>query len=272
MTRLALIADLHFGRERKVLLPHLLTAIHAAQPDYVVIAGDFVQRARPSHFRPARAFVDQLQAPWIAVPGNHDIPLYNIASRLLWPRAAYRRHIATQTEPLIQTDTATLIGIDTTDPLRVQRGRISDAQIDHVCTTIRQDDGRLPVIIAHHPFHQNPEVEKKLMRGAARALEAWSDCGPHVILSGHLHSFLVEPFVTRKGAGQTLQIHCGSSTSTRHRGNPNDLAILDIKGSEIAITRQTFDPAQGFTPQAHYAYAVTPSGWKVQTDPPTDPL
>lgn len=265
MTRLALIADLHFGREQKLLLPHLLTAIHAAAPDYVVIAGDFVQRARPAHFRPARAFVDQLQAPWIAVPGNHDIPLYNIASRLLWPRAAYRRHIATQTEPFIQTKTATLIGIDTTDPLRVQRGRITDDQIDRVCATIKQDDGRLPIIIAHHPFHQKPEVEKKLMHGAARALEAWSDCGPHVILSGHLHSFLVEPFVTRKGAGQTLQIHCGSSTSTRHRGNPNDLAILDITGSGIAISRQIFDPVQGFTEHANYAYAVTPSGWQVVT-------
>ena len=267
MTRLALIADLHFGRERKVLLPHLLTAIQAARPDYVVIAGDFVQRARGAHFRPARAFLDQLHAPWIAVPGNHDIPLYNIASRMLWPRAAYKRHIATQTEPFIQTDTATLIGIDTTDPMRVQRGRISHAQIERVCATIKEDDGRLPVIIAHHPFHQDPEVEKKLLRGADRALEAWSDCGPHIILSGHLHSFLVEPFVTRRGAGQTLQIHCGSSTSTRHRGNPNDLAILDITGSDVDISRQTFDPAQGFTEHANYAYAVTPTGWQVKAMP-----
>ncbi|MFP5511222.1 MAG: hypothetical protein ACLGIP_19070, partial [Alphaproteobacteria bacterium] len=87
----------------------------------------------------------------------------------------------------------------------------------------------------------------------------------HVILSGHLHTFLVEPFVTRRGAGQTLQIHCGSSTSTRHRGNPNDLAILDITGSDVAISRQTFDPSQGFTEQANYAFAVTPSGWQVKT-------
>ena len=75
MTRLALIADLHFGREIKILLPQLLTAIETARPDYIVIAGDFVQRARASHFEPAKVFVDQLQAPWIAVPGNHDIPL-----------------------------------------------------------------------------------------------------------------------------------------------------------------------------------------------------
>ena len=264
MTRLALIADLHFGREIEDLLPHLLVAIETARPDHVVIAGDFVQRARASQFRRARAFVDRLQVPWISVPGNHDIPLYNIAARLFWPRAAYRRHIAQHTEPTVQTDTATLIGIDTTDPLRVQRGRINGAQIDRVCAEIKKHDGRLAVIIAHHPFHQNLEVEKNLMRGAAGALEAWSACGPHVILSGHLHSFLVEPFVTRKGGGQTLQVHCGSSTSTRHRGNPNDLAIIDILGPDIDITRHTFDPADGFKPHSHYSYAATPSGWKLK--------
>lgn len=266
MTRLALIADLHFGTEMEDLLPHLLTAIETARPDHVVIAGDFVQRARAAHFEPARAFIDRLPVPWISVPGNHDIPLYNIAARLLWPRAAYRRYITHDTEPTIQTDNVRLIGIDTTDPRRVQRGRIDQAQIERVSAEIKKDDGRLTVIIAHHPFHHNPEVEKTLMRGAAHALEAWSDCGPHVILSGHLHSFLVEPFVTRKGAGQTLQIHCGSSASTRHRGNPNDLAILDISGSGVDITRHTFAPAKGFTQQAHYSYAVTPSGWKSKSD------
>lgn len=267
MTRLALIADLHFGRENKVLLPHLHAAITDARPDYVVIAGDFVQRARPAHFKPARAFVNRLTVPWIAVPGNHDIPLYNIVSRLLWPRSAYRRYISPETEPMLQTDRATLIGVDTTDPSRVQRGLIDDAQIDRVSAEIKKDDGRLAVIVAHHPFHQNPEAEKKLMRGAGRALEEWSDCGPHVILSGHLHSFLAEPFVTRKGAGHTLQIHCGSSTSTRHRGNPNDLAILDISQSDIEITRQTFDPEQGFTTHSRHAYAMAPSGWKKLGDP-----
>lgn len=266
MTRVALMADLHFGTEIADLLPHLLTTIQAARPDVIVIAGDFVQRARAAQFAHARAFLDRLPAPWIAVPGNHDIPLYNIAARLLWPRAAYRHHIAQDTAPIMTIGTARLIGIDTTDPLRVQRGRIDDAQIDRVSAEIRNSDGRLPIIIAHHPFHQNPEVEKNLMRGAARALDVWSDCGPHVILSGHLHSFLVEPFVTPKGTGQTLQIHCGSASSSRHRGNPNDLAILDIKSSAIDIIRHIFAPATGFTEQARYSYAMTPSGWASTSD------
>ncbi len=265
MTRLALIADLHFGRENADLLPHLQEAIKAAEPDHVVVAGDFVQRARAAHFAPARDFVDRIGVPWIAVPGNHDIPLYNIAARLFWPRAAYRHHIAETVEPVLYTDAARLIGVDTTDPLRVQRGRISDAQIARVCAEIAKDDGRLAVIVAHHPFHQDPAVEKNLMHGAPRALEAWSECGPHVILSGHLHSFLVEPFVTRKGAGQTLQVHCGSSTSTRHRGNPNDLAVLDITAAGITVTRHVFDPARGFVVQARYACALTPAGWSVKS-------
>ena len=38
----------------------------------------------------------------IAVPGNHAIPLFNILARMAWPRAAYRRWIARDTEPVAQ--------------------------------------------------------------------------------------------------------------------------------------------------------------------------
>ena len=170
--RLVLIADLHFGHESPSLVPRLHMAIAEARPDLIVVAGDFVQRARASQYRPARAFVDALTAPWIAVPGNHDIPLFNLPVRLLAPRSPYRRWIASETEPVWEDDGARVIGLDTTDRWSPQRGRVDTKQIDRVCGMIRDAGDRLPIILAHHPFHHRPEVAKSLMRGAPEALKA----------------------------------------------------------------------------------------------------
>ncbi|MGR3496769.1 metallophosphoesterase family protein [Citreimonas sp.] len=259
--RLVLIADLHFGTESPSLVPRLHAAIAAARPDLVVVAGDFVQRARTAQYQAARAFVDALTTPWIAVPGNHDIPLLNLPERLLSPRAAYRRWIAQETEPVWDSDTARIIGLDTTDRWSHQRGRVDDNQIERVCRMIREAGDRLPIILAHHPFHHRPEVEKSLMRGAPRALEAWAECGAHVILSGHLHTFLVEPFVARKSDGQTLQVHCGTSASSRLRGQDNDFAILDVGDRRIEVTRMVFSDDTGFDHASRKVYAVGEAGW-----------
>lgn len=262
--RLVLLTDLHFGRTRPDLIDPLLDSVTQADPDLVVIAGDFVQRARASQFRDARAFVDRLKHDWIAVPGNHDIPLYNLLARVLAPRAAFRRWITRDTEPLVETPGAVIVGVDTTHRFSHQRGLILPAQIERVGQLITQNAGhRTVVVMAHHPFHHAPEVEKKVMKHAGRALDRWSDCGPHVILSGHLHTWTVEPFLTQKNKQMTLQVHCGTGLSTRLRGEPNEFAILDLDGATFSACRMVAGPDDGhFGPRSESRYARTPAGWE----------
>lgn len=235
--RIVQISDLHFGRDRPELLEPLTLSIGAAEPDLIVIAGDFVQRARAAQYRPARRFVDRLSGPWVAVPGNHDIPLYNLPARLFRPYGAYRRWISDDLEPVSDTREALILGVNTSDPFAHQRGRIRPAQIARVASAIESAEGRTVFVVAHHPFHHRPEVEKKLMVGAPDALDAWAEAGPHVILSGHLHQWLVEPFVTRKGGRHTLQIHTGTGLSSRLRGAPNDFAVIDVDDGALCVTR-----------------------------------
>ena len=63
------------------------------KPDVVVVSGDLTQRARTEQFKEARRFLDSLPTPQIIVPGNHDVPLYDIFGRLLQPLDKYRRYI-----------------------------------------------------------------------------------------------------------------------------------------------------------------------------------
>ncbi|SFR02032.1 metallophosphoesterase family protein [Poseidonocella sedimentorum] len=261
MIRLVQISDLHFGREDPELLGPLTEAIEAAAPDLVVMAGDFVQRARASQFRAARAFMRGLGRPWIGVPGNHDIPLFNLPLRLLAPYGPYRRWIAHELAPQQELGDVLLLGLNTADPFAHQRGRVRRADRERIAEAIARAGGRLPIIVAHHPFHHAPEVEKKLMVGAPKALETWAAAGPHMILSGHLHQWLFEPFIRRKGADMTLQLHCGTGLSTRRRGTPNDFAILDCSGRAVSATRMVGERGR-FRPAGTVRYEVSADGWQ----------
>ena len=82
------VSDTHFGTEQPVVVEALLRLVRAQRPNLVVLSGDITQRARWSQFQAARAFIERLAVPaTLVLPGNHDIPLFNLGARLLAPYA-----------------------------------------------------------------------------------------------------------------------------------------------------------------------------------------
>ena len=96
------LSDLHFGRVDPAILPALLGAVVVAAPDLVVVSGDITQRARVAEFKAAADFLKTLPAPLLAVPGNHDVPLYNVLLRWLSPLDRYRRYITSDLAPFFE--------------------------------------------------------------------------------------------------------------------------------------------------------------------------
>src|SRR5205807_7709137 len=93
-------------------LPPLIQAVRAVSPDLVAVSGDFTQRARRRQFLEARAFLDALPFRTIVVPGNHDVPLYNLVARLASPLASYRRFISDDLEPTFQDEELAMVGLN----------------------------------------------------------------------------------------------------------------------------------------------------------------
>ena len=99
MRRVAHVSDLHFGDVDSTILEILRRRLLALAPNLVVVSGDLTQRAKPEQFREARAFLDTLPKPQIVVPGNHDVPLYNVFLRFLCPLGRYKRFITADLQP-----------------------------------------------------------------------------------------------------------------------------------------------------------------------------
>src|SRR5262245_22042948 len=94
------VSDPHFGQADPVVAEALLDEINSLRPALVAISGDLTQRARRVHFVAAREWLDRLLAAYLVVPGNHDIPLYDVFHRFGAPRARYLDYISSDLAPV----------------------------------------------------------------------------------------------------------------------------------------------------------------------------
>jgi len=232
MTRILQFSDTHFGTERKPVVEAALDLARSLKPDLVVLSGDITQRARRAQFAAARRFIERLSLPVLAVPGNHDIPLYNVFARALNPYGNYRRALGTVLEPVFETPGLLAVGINTTRPRRHKDGEISDAQIARVAQRLRQArPGQLRVVVAHHPVRAKVESDlSNLLNGRERALAAWAQAGIDLVLGGHIHLPYVLPLSSANGpAGWIVQ--AGTACSRRVRGSvPNSVNVITHEG------------------------------------------
>src|SRR4051812_18248336 len=117
MRTIAHISDLHFGRVDPPVAEALVEDLRAVGPALVVVSGDFTQRARRDQFEAAAAFLKRLPMPQLVVPGNHDLPLYDVATRFVRPLRRYRRFISADMRPMFRDDELLVVGVNSARPL-----------------------------------------------------------------------------------------------------------------------------------------------------------
>ncbi|HEX8602358.1 MAG TPA: metallophosphoesterase [Pseudoduganella sp.] len=238
------LSDIHFGRVDDRLLAPLHATIEAVQPHVVVISGDLTQRARSAEFKAARAWLDSLPGPQIVVPGNHDIPLYNVAARFLTPLTKYRRYITPDLAPEYVDDEIAVMGLNTARSLTIKDGRVNHEQVQRLEERMAKvDAGLTRIVVTHHPFDLPEQFdEDDLVDRAPMAMEAFSKCGVDLLLAGHLHASHAGNSARRyKIAGYSaLIVQAGTATSTRGRGESNSFNVLRIDGDEIQVERYSW--------------------------------
>jgi 3',5'-cyclic AMP phosphodiesterase CpdA len=125
MKTVAHLSDLHFGSTDPTVVEAMAAEVGAAEPSIVVVSGDLTQRARKQEFIQARAFLDTLPSPRLVVPGNHDVPLFDLYARVFSPLSRYKRYISPNTDPFYADSELAIAGINTSRSLTFKGGRIN---------------------------------------------------------------------------------------------------------------------------------------------------
>ncbi|HVF46998.1 MAG TPA: metallophosphoesterase [Pyrinomonadaceae bacterium] len=267
MRTIAHLSDIHYGTVDDAIAGRVVEKINEIGPDVVVVSGDLTQRARTEQFKAARLFLDQLPRPLIVVPGNHDVPLYNIYDRFFRPLKKYKEHITTDLSPEYFDDELAVVGINTARSLTIKGGRVSREQIDEVRSQMcGLDDGILKVVVTHHPFDLPEGMDERDIVGRAqKAMPRLADCGADVFLSGHLHVSNIETTAKRYTLNDghvALIIQAGTATSARVRGEAHSFNVIEFDAPMLKVERlECLSVREGFRPAEHKLYSQVPRGW-----------
>lgn len=264
MTVLLHISDTHFGTEEPPVVAAVQALVREQKPDAVILSGDITQRARGAQFAAARAFCDSLGAKHLlTLPGNHDIPLYNVAARMFSPYGGYEACFGKELEPELEFGDVLVIGVNTTRPHRHKDGEVSVKQINRVVQRLhRARREQLRVVVTHQPACVvRAEDAKNRLHGGEAAIQAWARAGADLVLGGHIHLPYVSNACSIADSATPRPLFCvqaGTALSRRVRhGSPNSLNIIRWAppadgGARIAqVERWDYDLADGRFEMTH---------------------
>jgi 3',5'-cyclic AMP phosphodiesterase CpdA len=264
MRKIAHLSDLHFGAVDPAAVEAIVGAVNAAQPHLVVISGDLTQRARSAQFRDARAFLDRLPRPQIVVPGNHDVPLWNVLARGWTPLSKYRRIVGHDLTPFYADPEIAVLGLNTARSFTIKDGRLNREQLAAATACFaRAAPEAVKIVVTHHPFDQPEAGRSGDIVGRARlAIAAFTALGIDLILSGHMHVTRSGPSTTRYPGSGTLLVQAGTATSFRRRGEVNSFNLIEIEYGSALIRRIDWDPQrQVFVEAAFERFKKTGNAW-----------
>ena len=265
------LSDLHFGRIHLPVVEPIIRFAQRVRPSLVVISGDLTQRAKLSEFAEAKKFLQRLPEPYLVVPGNHDVPLYNILLRFLRKHERYRRFIHADLEPFYQDAEMAVVGINTTRALRVAQGRISRAQTERVIGHLKTiEPGRLKVIVTHHPFGIPVALQRRRhpVGRARKTLRQLLDFEPDIFLGGHLHVGHAAAASAQNPAGDyaALVVLAGTATSLRRRSEANSFNVLYLKPRLARVDHFAWREDTGdFALQKSHSFKKNSRGWAEET-------
>jgi 3',5'-cyclic AMP phosphodiesterase CpdA len=273
MRTIAHISDLHFGRLDRAVAEGLVVDLAERKPDLLVVSGDFTQRAREWQYVEAAKYLKRLPTPQLVVPGNHDVPLFDVFRRIFFPLSKYRRLISHDLRPLYRDEELMVLGINTARSFTHKSGWISEEQLVDIKT--RACDASpdvVKVVVTHHPFIPPPrERHADVIRHGVEYLDELADCGVDLLLAGHLHLAYHDDLRSHyKSAKRSiLSIQAGTATSTRRRGEPNAYNWITVSPGLCTVSVRAWCKDR-FEESLVTRYARVNGEWRREQQVPVD--
>ena len=244
MATLLHLSDLHFGAHNPAIVEALECHINEAKADLIVISGDLTQRAKKAEFEEACAFLTRVRESGhqvLVIPGNHDIPLYDVLRRFLSPLTRYRKYIDETLCPFHELDGVSVLGINTARSATFKGGSISHEQRDLIRETFgKTDAAKVRVLVTHHPLFALPTGGGEALGAPVdhqqEALSEVAELGIDLLLAGHNHLASSSANALVHGSGRALVVQAGTATSTRVRGQGQSFNRIEIEPGKVRVT------------------------------------
>jgi 3',5'-cyclic AMP phosphodiesterase CpdA len=274
MARIAHLSDIHFGAHDPKIVSATQAWLEERRPELVIISGDFTQRAKPEQFRQASAYINRLRAAGLrvlAIPGNHDIPLYDVVRRFAAPLQRYKRFISNDLCPWFENDEVAILGINTARSLTIKDGRINHDQMHMMQDRFAKvAPNKTRILVTHHPLFAMPigkggELSEAVGRHD-NAVVAVRDAGIHIALAGHFHRTYAEAADKMvENAGGSLIIQAGTATSTRLRNaEPQSFNWLHVRHNDEIELQVVVWNGTGFSRASQVEYRHDGRIWRVR--------
>jgi len=242
------ISDTHFGVEDPAALAWFERSVRAQRPDAIVCTGDLTQRATRRQYRAAAQWFAGFDCPLMVMPGNHDMPYFNLWERFRRPFSRFDalervvgREIALEHAVIVplQTNVAAQMRWPWSDGVVTRR---------NLAETLKRleelaRDPRIKLVACHHPLLSARAEAKNPTIGGDDAFEALARAGAAAVLSGHVHY----PFDQTRAIGNRAVRMIGAGTlSTRLRGAPPSFNVIRIaRDGAIDVERRELSPLSG---------------------------
>lgn len=224
------MSDLHFGRIHSDTLSHLEDFFRINRKDIklAIVTGDLTQRAKRIEFEAAREFISSLEAPLFVVPGNHDVPLYNLFLRFFSPYKKFLRYVGPYAQNFYEDEDVAVFGLWTVDNFAVETGLIREEDLIDIENRFKNvPASKIKIIASHHPLLsiRHPRIKKHL--------ERIMNLHPHLFLWGHEHQSLVQSIT--KDSTFPMVVASGTTTSNRTRNEANSFNYLTFYNNSLKI-------------------------------------
>lgn len=231
------ISDLHFGRVQNEILHSLenfLTNL-LNPPHLIILTGDLTQRARKEQFLEAKSFLEKLPCPVFLVPGNHDVPLYNLFLRFFQPYKKFRKYMKPWADLFYEDDHVAVCGLWTVDNFKIEEGLIPS---DHLKLAEAKFKSVAPhktkILAFHHPVLKSQKLQHKKLQSQLLEIEA------DILMWGHDHQSGAKYWAEAEKKFPLL-VAAGTTISSRTRHEANSFNWLKINPHQVEVATYVFN-------------------------------
>lgn len=223
---IAHVSDFHVGSVHFVpnLMDRVIKELNDLAPDAVVCTGDFTNEGFRQEYKTVAAYLAQIRAPVLAVPGNHDA---RNVGYVHFEEMIGARHWS------VDLGDVRLVGADSSEP-DLDYGQIGRERYGWLAEQFSGSE-ELKIYVQHHHLLPIPGTgrERNIVNDAGDLLEVLIRAGVRLALTGHKHV----PYVWRI---ENLYVaNAGTASSLRLRGHSRPCYnIVTFDDNEVTIRRK----------------------------------